>query len=320
MGFKIVLSAAALFALAACAAAPANTPAAIVTPSGTAAQADATTSTTAMAATESPASAAMPAPTEVITVSMNDFRFVFTPTQITAGTVKFVVHNDSTSSVHEFFLVKTDLPADKLPLKADGTSVDEDSNQFTKLGSVEDVDPGKGGEMTVKLDPGHYVYFCNTTGHYKLGMAGEVAVPSQGMASLMPSMSMSASAGTNATQVASLTQVVTVSMTNFAFKFTPSTVKAGTVRFLVKNDSTDQMHEFFLVKTDLPVNKLPMTSDGTMINEESNQFMKLGSVEDVDAGKSGEMTVKLEPGRYVYFCNKQGHYKLGMAGEMMVAP
>jgi uncharacterized cupredoxin-like copper-binding protein len=74
------------------------------------------------------------------------------------------------------------------------------------------------------------------------------------------------------------------------------------------------------VKTDLAVDKLPMAPDGTMIDEESTQFTKLGSVEDVDAGKGGEMTMKLEPGRYVYFCNKQGHYKLGMAGELTVVP
>jgi uncharacterized cupredoxin-like copper-binding protein len=109
-------------------------------------------------------------------------------------------------------------------------------------------------------------------------------------------------------------------MTDFAFKFTPSTIKAGVVKFVVKNDASEQMHEMFLVKTDLAVGKLPLGSDGSSINEDSNQFTKLGSVEDVDAGKSGEMTVKLEPGRYVYFCNKPGHYKMGMAGEITVAP
>jgi uncharacterized cupredoxin-like copper-binding protein len=116
------------------------------------------------------------------------------------------------------------------------------------------------------------------------------------------------------------TEVVTVSMTDFAFKFTPSTIKAGVVKFIVKNDASEQMHEMFLVKTDLAVDKLPLEPDGSSINEDSNQFTKLGSVEDVDAGKSGEMTVKLEPGRYVYFCNKPGHYKMGMAGEITVVP
>jgi uncharacterized cupredoxin-like copper-binding protein len=116
------------------------------------------------------------------------------------------------------------------------------------------------------------------------------------------------------------TEVVTVDMTDFAFKFTPSTIKAGVVKFVVKNDSATVMHELFVVKTDLAVDKLPLASDGSSVNEDSNQLTKLGSVEDVDAGKSGEMTIKLEPGRYVYFCNKPGHYKMGMAGEMTVAP
>jgi uncharacterized cupredoxin-like copper-binding protein len=113
-------------------------------------------------------------------------------------------------------------------------------------------------------------------------------------------------------------EVVTVSMTDFAYKFTPSTIKAGQVKFVVKNDSTTQLHEIWLVKTDLAVDKLPMAADGASIDEGSTQFTKLGSVEDVAAGASGEMTVKLEPGRYVYFCNKPGHYKMGMASEMTV--
>ncbi|HEY3342015.1 MAG TPA: plastocyanin/azurin family copper-binding protein [Anaerolineae bacterium] len=139
---------------------------------------------------------------------------------------------------------------------------------------------------------------------------------------ITPTSKPAAASDTGAAPASALTptEVVTVDMTDFAFKFTPSTIKAGVVKFVAKNDSPSVMHEIFLVKTDLAVDKLPIASDGSSVNEDSNLITKLGSVEDVDAGKSGEMTIKLEPGHYVYFCNKPGHYKMGMAGDMTVVP
>jgi len=115
-------------------------------------------------------------------------------------------------------------------------------------------------------------------------------------------------------------QVVNVSMTTYGFKFTPDKIKPGEVKFVVKNDATDLKHEILLVKTDLAMDKLPMNSDGTQVDEVSKDYTKLGSVEDVEPGKSGEMTVKLDAGRYVYFCNTPAHYSLKMRGEFTVAP
>ncbi|MCL4506692.1 MAG: hypothetical protein M1140_11805 [Chloroflexi bacterium] len=346
----VVLSSVVMFALAACTGAQASAPTSAPTtaaptetaapaatntaaPTSAAAMTDtmAMTGTTVLTGTLAMAQSTPLTPDQVVSVSMTNFTFAFTPTQISAGVVKFIVQNNSSDQIHEILIFKTDLPVDKLPLQADGTSVDETSSQITKVASVEDVDPGKGGEMTAKLDPGHYVYFCNTTGHYKLGMAGEFTIPASGMVAFTP-VTMSASMGMTTTESVTPTEsmtpsaeltpteVVTVDMTNYAFKFTPSTVHAGVVKFVVVNDATDQMHEMWLVKTDLALDKLPLASDGSSIDENSTQFTKLGSVEDVNAGASGAMIVTLEPGRYVYFCNKPGHYKLGMAGEMNVVP
>ncbi|HEY3379018.1 MAG TPA: plastocyanin/azurin family copper-binding protein, partial [Armatimonadota bacterium] len=71
---------------------------------------------------------------------------------------------------------------------------------------------------------------------------------------------------------------------------------------------------------DLAIDKLPLTPDGSAIDEESPLFTKLGSVEDVVPGAGGDMTIQLTPGRYIYFCNKPAHVKLGMVGEMNVVP
>jgi uncharacterized cupredoxin-like copper-binding protein len=115
-------------------------------------------------------------------------------------------------------------------------------------------------------------------------------------------------------------QVVNVSMTTYGFKFTPDKIRAGEVKFVVKNDATDLKHEMRLVKTNLAIDKLPMNSDGAQVDESSKDFTSLGAVEDVEPGKSGEMTVTLESGRYVYFCNTPAHYTLKMRGELTVAP
>ena len=114
-------------------------------------------------------------------------------------------------------------------------------------------------------------------------------------------------------------QVVNVELTNFGFKFTPGTVKPGAVKFVVKNASPDTMHELLLVKTDLALDKLPLDGEKN-IDEEARGLTEVGAVEDVDPGQGGEMAVTLQPGRYVYFCNKPGHYLLGMRGEFNVAP
>jgi uncharacterized cupredoxin-like copper-binding protein len=114
-------------------------------------------------------------------------------------------------------------------------------------------------------------------------------------------------------------QTVNVSLTTYTMKITPETIKTGDVKFVVKNDATDLVHEFFLVKTDLAPDKLPLDSEGR-VNEDSPQIKEVGAAEDIDPGKSGEFSVKLEPGHYVYFCNVGTHYAIGMRGEFTIAP
>jgi uncharacterized cupredoxin-like copper-binding protein len=115
-------------------------------------------------------------------------------------------------------------------------------------------------------------------------------------------------------------QVVNVSLTDYSLKFSPGTIKPGVVKLVVKNDATDAMHEMLLVKTDLTADRLPLTTDGSKVDESSAAFTKLGSVDDLDPGQTGDVMVTLQPGRYVYFCNQPGHYKAGMRGELTVSP
>ncbi len=87
--------------------------------------------------------------------------------ELSAGATTFVVSNSGVLT-HEFVVFRTDLPADKLPMTADGVEVDEDALQA--MGEVEDVLPGTTQEFTVTLEPGAYVAICNIENHYGYGM------------------------------------------------------------------------------------------------------------------------------------------------------
>jgi len=98
------------------------------------------------------------------------------PTTLKPGKHTVGLTNDG-KVPHEVVIFKTDLPANDLPLNADG-DVNEESPQLTNV-----ADSGKalkpGGEKsfsTASLTPGHYVAVCNLPGHYRLGMRLNVTV------------------------------------------------------------------------------------------------------------------------------------------------
>lgn len=110
-----------------------------------------------------------------VQVKTVEFRLVM-PTTIGAGRHTIGVTN-SGKVAHEFVLFQTTLPADRLPVGADG-DVNEDSPALTSVAdSGASLAPG--GTTTVKttsLAPGHYVAVCNLPGHYRLGMRLDVTV------------------------------------------------------------------------------------------------------------------------------------------------
>ena len=93
-------------------------------------------------------------------------------------------------------------------------------------------------------------------------------------------------------------------------------VKAGNVTFNVTNTSQDLVHEFVVVKFDKPIQALLYNQDEKEVEESSLEVVN--EIEDLDPGKSGTLTVKLEPGSYILLCNKAGHYKLGMVNHITV--
>lgn len=95
-------------------------------------------------------------------------------TSVKAGEVTFNVVNQSTDTVHEMLVIRSEGGGKEPPYDAKNEKVIEEETQ--DLGEVADLDPGKGGTLTVTLDAGDYVLLCNEPGHYKHGMTTSFTV------------------------------------------------------------------------------------------------------------------------------------------------
>lgn len=107
-----------------------------------------------------------------IRVVVRDFR-VSAPKRVPAGTVELRGHNRGPDT-HELVLVRADDGA--LPLRRDGTTVDEDALEDDEVGEIEDLEPGHSETLRAHLKPGRYLLFCNMSGHYLGGMHRRLVV------------------------------------------------------------------------------------------------------------------------------------------------
>jgi uncharacterized cupredoxin-like copper-binding protein len=108
----------------------------------------------------------------VIHVTERDFK-ITAPKVVSAGDHVFQVHNKGPDD-HELIVVRQEDGAE-LPFRTDGITLDEDAFQHQEAGALEPQVPGT-HELRVHLKPGHYVLFCNMSGHYLGGMDREVVV------------------------------------------------------------------------------------------------------------------------------------------------
>jgi uncharacterized cupredoxin-like copper-binding protein len=111
-------------------------------------------------------------------VTIRDFKVTVSRHTIGAGRVVIHVTNRGPST-HEMNLDRTDLAPGSLPLKADGLTVDEGSRALHRIDSIEELNLGDSGDLTVRLKPGRYVLYCNLEGHYLGGMHASFDVVSE---------------------------------------------------------------------------------------------------------------------------------------------
>jgi plastocyanin len=89
-------------------------------------------------------------------------------------------------------------------------------------------------------------------------------------------------------------------------------VKAGTVKFGIKNEGSME-HSFELIRTDLPFDKLPTTADA-----KAKEDGLIKQVKSIAVGKVSVVSADLAAGKYVVICNVAGHYQLGMRAALEV--
>jgi uncharacterized cupredoxin-like copper-binding protein len=85
-------------------------------------------------------------PKNEVAVSLTSFQVTADKTTVPAGKTRFTASNAHATDVHELAV---------LLVKADGS--------YDNLGEVEDIDPGKGGDVTIDLKPGKYLLACLIT-------------------------------------------------------------------------------------------------------------------------------------------------------------
>jgi uncharacterized cupredoxin-like copper-binding protein len=105
---------------------------------------------------------------------MESMRMDLSANQIKAGKVTFNVSNTSQNLVHEFVVVKSDKPIESLLYNEDEKEIKEDALEV--VNEIEDIEPGKSGTLTVNLESGSYILFCNKAGHFKGGMVNHLTV------------------------------------------------------------------------------------------------------------------------------------------------
>ena len=111
-----------------------------------------------------------------VAATVKEWQITLSATDLKAGALTFNVTNNGDKE-HEFVIRKTDLKADSLPLNADN-EVSEEAPELTAVGDpseAAEIKPGSTDRsLTVTLQPGHYVIFCNLhvedLVHYQKGM------------------------------------------------------------------------------------------------------------------------------------------------------
>jgi len=100
-----------------------------------------------------------------VVVTEHDFGLQASASSVRAGAVTVHVVNRGPST-HELNIDRTSLADGSLPLKPDGLTVNEDSPALQRVDSVSVVRLGSSQDLHLRLEPGHYVLYCNLEGHY----------------------------------------------------------------------------------------------------------------------------------------------------------
>jgi uncharacterized cupredoxin-like copper-binding protein len=91
-------------------------------------------------------------------VQLGDYWAAPAVSSVRAGRVTFMALNVGR--------VPHELMVERMPMKFDAPM---QPNEGAAQGMIDDMGPGRGGRMTMRLRPGSYMLFCNVAGHYAAG-------------------------------------------------------------------------------------------------------------------------------------------------------
>lgn len=100
---------------------------------------------------------------------------------------------------------------------------------------------------------------------------------------------------------------VIVDMKEYSITLSVASIKAGVVKFGIRNNGT-MVHDFDLIKTDLAPDKLPIDLGSAKAKDDGLVKQMI----NIAANRSTTLSADLAPGNYVIICNVAGHYQLGM--------
>jgi uncharacterized cupredoxin-like copper-binding protein len=114
---------------------------------------------------------------KLLAVTERDFRIsvagVSVRPRVSSGDLRLMVSNRGPDT-HELLVAR--IQGSRLPLRADGLTVDEDAVKPATVATLDGGQPGSVRQLRLRLAPGHYVLFCNMAGHYLGGMRTELVV------------------------------------------------------------------------------------------------------------------------------------------------
>ncbi len=120
--------------------------------------------------------------------------------------------------------------------------------------------------------------------------------------------------GGGASASATPSTTVTATLTDTAIKLDETSASAGTVTFKAVNSGT-VVHSMLLLKTDVPVDKIPPDPKDASRVDTTGELRETGQIA---IGQSKDFAAKLAPGSYVLICNEPGHYLIGMRSPFVV--
>ena len=101
------------------------------------------------------------------------------------------------------------------------------------------------------------------------------------------------------------------------FKIEPAlpSIEDGSITLSVWNEGPTT-HEFVVVQSEAAADELPIGADGIRVDEDA--VIPVDELENIGAKTRGILSLSLSPGRYVLFCNLEGHYLGGMHASLEV--